>query len=428
MKYKQILSLLCAAWLGIAPASLPIQAETGTETKYIALTFDDGPNTHTTPKVLDILEEYDAKASFFLIGDKITEDSAVVMKRAYAMGCEINSHSRTHAHMTEMTEAEIRAEMAYVDDYVFSVTGDYPQFFRPPYLEVNQTMYDAIDIPFITGYSSGDSAADATAETIAEKVLSIAKDGAIVLMHDYWGNDRTVEALGTILPELTAQGYEFVTVSELFAIKGEIPEEDCCYYEVNEHPCGKLTFAETLLDTPVTGTNDWEGWKEAILLDPQRLAAEETFSLEVTYDSENPPVVVLHRWKSAEDNLWEAVKPAYDNGRKACFRSSDLQAVLDQYGMDYTDMGWIMVRPYGTDMTISQVDLYTEQTQGNAMGDVDLDGSFTLADIILFQKWMLGTGPDVLEGWEHADFSGDGRLNGFDMAMMKRAYFMEVQK
>lgn len=63
------------------------------EKKVIALTFDDGPNTTTTNEVLDILEEYDAVASFFLIGDNISEESAASVKRAYDMGCEIDNHS-----------------------------------------------------------------------------------------------------------------------------------------------------------------------------------------------------------------------------------------------------------------------------------------------------------------------------------------------
>ena len=63
--------------------------------KVIALTFDDGPNVTCTPKVLDLLEKYGVKASFFLIGDNIDEQSAEVVKRAYTMGCEINNHSRS---------------------------------------------------------------------------------------------------------------------------------------------------------------------------------------------------------------------------------------------------------------------------------------------------------------------------------------------
>jgi peptidoglycan/xylan/chitin deacetylase (PgdA/CDA1 family) len=71
--------------------------------KLIALTFDDGPNTTTTNDVLDLLAEYDAKASFFLIGDNINSASAASVRRAYDMGMEIDNHSKTHANMSKMT-------------------------------------------------------------------------------------------------------------------------------------------------------------------------------------------------------------------------------------------------------------------------------------------------------------------------------------
>lgn len=74
--------------------------------KVIALTFDDGPNTDTTPLVLDKLEEHGIVASFFVIGNNITDESAEVMKRAYNMGCDIENHSQSHPDMTKMTADE----------------------------------------------------------------------------------------------------------------------------------------------------------------------------------------------------------------------------------------------------------------------------------------------------------------------------------
>ncbi len=422
MKRRHIFAIICAACMAFCSSfSVAAETETETESKLIALTFDDGPNTYTTPQVLDILEEYDAKASFFLIGDRINDDSAEVVKRAYEMGCEIDSHSKTHSYMTELTAEEIQAEMEYVDEYVYSIIGEYPKFFRPPYLSVNQTMYDTIDIPFITGYSSGDSNSEKTAQDVTDAVLTYAKDGAIILMHDFYGNDKTVEALQTILPELASQGYEFVTLTELFERKGETPLHEFCYSEVQRHPCNDYVFTENLFTGSVTGANDWEGWKEAILLDGEMLTSlESPFTIEVAYESTAPPIIVLHRWKSSEDNLWKAVKPAYYNGEKACFRGEDLQAVLDSYSMNYTDMDYIMVRTNWTDMTITQVDLFVEREDASMMGDVNLDGSFTMTDIIALQKWLLAIPGQELQCWENGDFHTDGKLNGLDLCAMKR--------
>lgn len=423
MKIQRMISMLFAAALAVSSGfSVPSTARAETEEKLIALTFDDGPNTYTTPQVLDLLEAYDARASFFLIGDNITAESAEVVNRAHAMGCEINSHSRTHSDMAEMTEEEIRAEMEYVDDAVYDIIGEYPRFFRPPYLSVSQTMYDAIDIPFITGLSSGDSSSEKTAQDVADTVLSLAKDGAIVLMHDFYGNDKTVEALQTILPELQSQGYAFVTLTELFERKGETPLQEFCYSEVQRHPCSEYGFSENLFTGSVTGASDWTGWKEAILLDSSGLAAMDTaFTFEVAYESTAPPVIVLHRWKSSEDNLWEAVRPAYYNGDKACFRSEDMQAVLDAYAMDYTDMDYIMVRTNWTEMTITQVDLLVKQGTASLMGDVNLDGAFTTVDVVALQKWLLAVPGQELASWENGDFCGDGVLDGFDLCAMKKA-------
>ena len=421
MKIKGIISLICSAVIAVCIyPDIPAKSEAEINEKLIALTFDDGPNTHTTPKVLDLLEKYDAHASFFLIGKNINDDSAVVMKRAYDMGCEIDNHSRTHSDMSAMSAEEIKAEVSYVNDYVYSVTGEYPKFFRAPYLNVSQTMYDSIDIPFITGFSSGDSNADKSSQERAETVISSAKDGAIILMHDFYGNDKTVEALEIILPELKSQGYEFVTLSELFERKGETPVRNFSYSEVQKHICKDYKFSENLFTGEVTGDNKWEGWKTAILLNDAGLDSVETdFTIEVSYDSIAPPVIVLHRWKSSEDNFWEAVKPVYYNGSKACFRSEDMQAVLDFYGMTYSDINYFMVRTNWTEMTITQVDLLVREDSGSVMGDVNLDGVFNVADIVTFQKWLLSKPENGLECWQNGDLCSDSILDVFDLCMMR---------
>lgn len=190
------------------------------EARYIALTFDDGPNTTTTVQVLDLLRKYDITASFFLVGNNINDATADVVKRAYAMGCEINNHSRSHPNMTEMTVDEIITEFTYTDDKIFEVIGKRSKFFRPPYIAVNDVMLNSIDAPFIAGIGCNDWEDSVTAEMRKERILKQIKDGDIILLHDAEGNTQTVEALNTLIPELKAQGYVFVTVSELFNIKG----------------------------------------------------------------------------------------------------------------------------------------------------------------------------------------------------------------
>lgn len=194
------------------------------ERKVIALTFDDGPNTTTTNEVLDVLEKYGIKASFFLIGNNIDDESAKAVKRAYGMGCEIGNHSRSHSYMDKLTAEEIDEEVTYVNEKVIEITGEAPTFFRPPYIAVNDTMFETIEMPFIAGYGANDWEDRVTAERRAMMVLKQAKNGAIILLHDAKGNSKTVEALDTIIPELQAQGYEFVTISEVFRECGAEPK------------------------------------------------------------------------------------------------------------------------------------------------------------------------------------------------------------
>ncbi|MCM1333801.1 MAG: polysaccharide deacetylase family protein [Bacteroides sp.] len=194
------------------------------EKKVIALTFDDGPNTTTTNEVLDVLEKYGIKASFFLIGNNIDEESAKSVKRAYDMGCEIGNHSRSHSYMDKMTVEEIAEEVESVNEKIIEITGEAPTFFRPPYIAVNDKMFETIEMPFIAGYGANDWEDRIPAEKRAEMVLRQAKDGAIILLHDAKGNTKTVEALDTIIPALQAEGYEFVTISEVFRARGAEPK------------------------------------------------------------------------------------------------------------------------------------------------------------------------------------------------------------
>lgn len=202
------------------PPVTPIEYEIDPTKPVIALTFDDGPNTTVTPRVLDLCEKYGVKASFFLIGDNITEESEPVVKRAHDLGCEIDNHSKTHGYMNKMTAEQITDEYNYVSEKVKEITGEPTKFFRPPYIAVNQLMYDVIDVPFINGFGVNDWDSAVTVEERIDGVLNGVGDGSIILLHDADGNFATVEALETIIPKLQEQGYQFATVTELFIAKG----------------------------------------------------------------------------------------------------------------------------------------------------------------------------------------------------------------
>ncbi len=205
----------------------------------IALTFDDGPHTVPPPQVLDILEAEGVPASFFLIGDSITPESAKVARRAFEMGCDIENHSRTHELMNQLTPERIREEIRFCTERITEITGKAPAFFRPPYIAVNQTLHDCVDLTFICGAGCEDWVPEVSAEERADRVLAHAEDGQIVLLHDMPGNDNTVEALKVIIPELKKRGFRFVTVSRLFEEAGVTPVRGRLYtnvYQTTDEP------------------------------------------------------------------------------------------------------------------------------------------------------------------------------------------------
>ena len=198
----------------------------------IALTFDDGPNTVITPQVLDTLEENGAVGTFFLIAQNITPESAEIVRRARAMGCDIENHSLTHGFMNQMSPEEIRAEVQACTDRIVEITGQAPKFFRPPFIAVNQAMYDNIDLTFICGCGCEDWVPTVSAQERIDRVLANAEDGQIVLLHDMQWNQNTADALKVIIPELKKRGFAFVTVARLFELKGVTPQREWLYSNV----------------------------------------------------------------------------------------------------------------------------------------------------------------------------------------------------
>lgn len=192
--------------------------------KLIAYTFDDGPDNKVTNIVLDTLEKYGVKATFFLIADNITPETVPTVKRALSLGCEIENHSKTHGFMNKFTPEQIRFEVEHTDKKIEEITGVTPKFFRPPFIALSREMFDNIDKTFICGIGSRDWEPDITAEYVENAILEQAEDGAIMLLHDFKGNTWTPKAVEKTIPVLLERGYEFVTLNELFARKGITPD------------------------------------------------------------------------------------------------------------------------------------------------------------------------------------------------------------
>ena len=197
--------------------------------KYLALSFDDGPNLTTESKMLDILAKHDVPATFFVIGNNINEESARNIRRALELGCEIGNHSLTHSMMSQMDEEEVKAEIEATSARIEQITGQRPKFFRPPYIDVKPEMYDWIDLTFICGKGCEDWVATVDKDARREGIIANAEPGAIYLLHDFDGNEATVEALDEAIPELKKQGYVFVTVAQLFEKLNCTPDAHTMY-------------------------------------------------------------------------------------------------------------------------------------------------------------------------------------------------------
>ena len=321
------------------------------------------------------------------------------------MRYEINNHSQTHSYMADLSPEKLAEEIDSVNEQVYAITGEYPHFFRPPFISTSQTMYDEIDLPFICGFDCKDFMESVTAKDRSDAILSAAKDGLIVLLHDAAGNDQTVEALKTVVPTLKEEGYRFVTLSELFALQGETPKGNLIYSEVAKYPCDDYTPVRTLYSGSATGDSSWPGWSSLVVLDAEELTSMgDRYAIEVAYESTNPPVIALQQWTG--DSFWQTVLPFYSNGERACFLAKDVMAALAESGKALTELDKISVVPYGGTMTLTGATLLqTGQTADPA------------TELRVLMRYL------VREGTMQEDFdvNADGMVNALDVVARKQA-------
>ncbi len=190
--------------------------------KYVALTYDDGPSQISTKKLLDLLERYDAKATFFVTGVNANSNKELV-KEIVDRGNEVGNHTLDHVWLTKTDEKEMKRQIYGNENLLKFLTdqkGD--MLIRPPYGAINDEIMNAIQLPFIMWSVDSRDWEIKDVIKIQSNVMRNVEDGDIIIMHD--GYETTIEASENVLIDLQKQGFEIVTVSELFAIKNkEIP-------------------------------------------------------------------------------------------------------------------------------------------------------------------------------------------------------------
>jgi peptidoglycan/xylan/chitin deacetylase (PgdA/CDA1 family) len=200
----------------------------------VALTFDDGPNPTYTPQILDVLAQYEAKATFFLLGRNVAaypETARDVARAGHAVG----NHAFDHRCLANSSVAGVVRELSQCQRIIREVTGVVPKVMRPPF---GAQDLKSFLIARILGYAivnwsaSGDDWQGDSASVVTERVLASTQSGDIILLHDGWEppahptewrpeydlfQDRspTVEALRMIVESLQNQGYQFVTMPEM---------------------------------------------------------------------------------------------------------------------------------------------------------------------------------------------------------------------
>ena len=196
--------------------------------KMVALTYDDGPNPVHTNAILDTLEKYDARATFFDLG-YLVERYPDVVKREASLGCEVASHSWDHANFNKLSEAAIKEDVAKTDAVFQKVLGRSPDSFRPPYGNCDDHVKSLIPLPIYLWSVDTLDWKSRNADAIINEVKKIGDlDGKVILMHGIYSS--TAEATAYLVPYLQDQGYELVTVSELVEAKhGEKPVNSKIY-------------------------------------------------------------------------------------------------------------------------------------------------------------------------------------------------------
>lgn len=196
--------------------------EVPTAQRAVAITFDDGPNPVYTPQVLEIFSEARGKATFFMIGEQMGKYLEVV-KQVADLGHEIGNHTFTHPKLSQLSIQDCLKEIEETEKLIEKMAGRKPVVFRPPYLDYNQDTVSLLQnkrYPMIGALNlEAQDWEQPGVEHIVRKSREAVKNGSILIFHDGYGDrSQTIEAVRMLVSELTSQGYQLVTVSELLAL------------------------------------------------------------------------------------------------------------------------------------------------------------------------------------------------------------------
>lgn len=214
----------------VTPSPTPVPKKKAK--KAVALTFDDGPSSFTD-RILDCLEENNAKATFFMVGQEIANFPDTV-KRMDALGCELGNHTYSHVDLTTLKNAEeISGEVGGTDQALLKLVDKGASVLRPPYGSINDKVTASVGTPMILwSIDTLDWKTQDPQQTV-DTVLSQVEDGSIILMHDIF--ETSALAAETLIPRLIQEGYELLTIHDLAASKGITLKTGIAYGALNSN-------------------------------------------------------------------------------------------------------------------------------------------------------------------------------------------------
>lgn len=195
----------------------------------MALTFDDGPGERTG-ELLEVLNKYNAHATFFILGEKI-EGQEKVIEKMVQIGCELGNHSYDHPALSELDASGVQKQIEGVNDLLVKAAGQTATVMRPPYGDYAGEAADNVGLPIILWNVDTLDWDTMNTQATIENVKQYADDGDIVLMHDI--HSPTIDAALELIPYLVGEGYQLVTVSELAEARGLTLENGVAYTDFN---------------------------------------------------------------------------------------------------------------------------------------------------------------------------------------------------
>ncbi|MFI6155018.1 polysaccharide deacetylase family protein [Kitasatospora sp. NPDC051170] len=211
-RFRTAIGALVVALTAGAVVAVPAAEADAAGSKVVYLTFDDGPSTAYTPKVLNVLARYGVRATFFEVGQEVTAHPSVTGQVA-EQGHSVQNHSWSHPDLSRLSASAVTSQVSRTDQAIRAQTGRTPSCLRPPYGSLNSTVRSraaALGKQVVLWSVDPQDWARPGTGAIESRVLRNVRPGSVILMHDGGGNrSQTVDALPTIISTLKARGYTF---------------------------------------------------------------------------------------------------------------------------------------------------------------------------------------------------------------------------